>query len=162
MHWAMVFMVGEGAVCFGAFAFGNFQLVGQLYGGDAEEFVIAFDAAFDVGYQVVCCGDSARFQRAGKCARQSTSGRRDDVIDGRGHRLCVLPTIIFCVAAMRTEVQWFFKSFDVRVTKGPLLLHQADLCGMNEFAHEFLLRLQMLIPVKSYSCRTGSLLVILN
>ncbi len=64
--------MSEGAVGFGTFAFGDFQFVAQVDGGNAEEFVIGFDAAFDVGLEVVGCGDSARFQRAGKCAGQST------------------------------------------------------------------------------------------
>jgi len=65
----------EGAVGFGAFAFWDFQFVTQFHGSDAEEFIIGFDAAFDVGFEVVGCGNSARFQRAGKCAGQSTGQR---------------------------------------------------------------------------------------
>jgi hypothetical protein len=158
----MVLMAGEGAVGFGAFAFGDFQPVAQIYGGDAKEFVIALDAAFDVGYQVVSCRDSARFQRAGKCAGQSTSERRDDVIDGGRQRLGGFHAIILCVAAMHAEVQGFFESLDVRIAEWALLLHQPNLCGMNEFAHDFLLGLEMHGLVKSYSRGAGFLLVVLN
>jgi hypothetical protein len=100
----MVFMVGESAVRFGALAFGNFKFVAQVHGGDAEELIIAFDAAFDVGNQIVCSGDSARFQRPGKCPGQSTSEPRDNVIDGSRKRLGALHAVILRVAAMRTEV----------------------------------------------------------
>ena len=131
-------MVGEGAVRFSAFALGDFQLVAQIYGGDAEEFIIAFDAAFDVGYEIVGSGDSARFQRAGKCAGQSTGERGDDVVDGGGKRRGVLHAVILGVAAMHAEMERLFEALDVGVAEGPLLLHQPDLCGVNEFAHEFL------------------------
>jgi hypothetical protein len=128
--------MSEGAVGFGAFAFGDFQFVAQVYGGDAEEFVIGFDAAFDVGFEMVCCGDSARFQRAGKCAGQSTSEGRDNVIDGGRHRLAIFHAVILGVAAVRAEMQRLFESFDVRVAEGALLLHQPDSRGMNDFAHD--------------------------
>jgi hypothetical protein len=133
----------EGAIGFGAFALRDFQLVAQLDGGDAEKLVIGFDAAFDVGFEVVCCGDSARFQRAGKCAGQSTSERGDDVIDGRRHRLAVFYAVILGVAAVRAELQRLFESFDVRVAKGPLLLHQPNSGGVNDFTHNGLLTREM-------------------
>jgi hypothetical protein len=40
---------------------------------EAKQLAVGFDAAFDVGFEIICCGDSTRFQRAGKCAGQSTS-----------------------------------------------------------------------------------------
>ena len=46
-------MVGQGAVRFGALALWNFQLVAEADGGNAKEFVVAFDAAFDVGFQII-------------------------------------------------------------------------------------------------------------
>lgn len=158
----MVFMVGEGAVRFGAFALGNFQLVAEVYGGDAEEFIVAFDAAFDVGYQIVSCRDSTRFQRAGKCAGQSTGERRDDMIDGRWNRFGALHAVVLCVAAMHAEVQRFFESLDVRIAEWTLLLHQPDPRGMNDFTHDFLLGLEMHGLVKSYSRGAGFLIVVLN
>jgi hypothetical protein len=139
--------MSEGAVGFRAFAFGDFQFVAQLDGGYAEEFVIGFDAAFDVGFEMVCCGDSARFQRAGKCAGQSTGERRDDVIDGGRHRLAVFHPVILGVAAVRAELQRFFKSFNVRLAEGALLLHQADSGCVNDFSHDGLLTGKM-------TCRT--------
>jgi hypothetical protein len=143
----------QGAVGFGAFAFRDFQFVAQVYGGDAKEFVIGFDAAFDVGFEVVGCGDSARFQRAGKCAGQSTGERGDDVVDGRGHWLAVFHAVILGVAAVRAEMQWLFESFNVRVAKGALLLNQPDARGMNDFAHDGLLTREMSCKVKSYSAK---------
>jgi hypothetical protein len=143
--------MSEGAVGFGALAFGDFQFVAQVYGGDAKEFVIGFDAAFDVGFEMICSGDSARFQRAGKCAGQSTSERGDDVIDGRGHRLGVFHAVILGVAAVRAELQRLLETFNVRLAKGTLLLHQPDSRGMNDFAHDGLLRREMSCLVRSYS-----------
>jgi hypothetical protein len=72
VHGTVVFMVGQCAICFGALALWNFQFVAQIDRGDAEEFFLGLDAAFDFCFQLVCCGDSARFQRACKCAGQST------------------------------------------------------------------------------------------
>jgi hypothetical protein len=100
----MVFMVGESTVCFGALALEDFQPVAQVRGDDAEELIIAFDAAFDVGDEIVGCRDSARFQGAGKCAGQSTGKGRDDMVDGRRKRLRALHTVILRLAAMCTEV----------------------------------------------------------
>jgi hypothetical protein len=145
--------MSEGAIGFGALAFWDFQFVTQFHGGDAKQFVIGFDAAFDVGFEVIGCGDSTRFQRAGKCAGQSTGERGDDVIDGRGHRLAVFHAVILGVAAVRAELQRFFESFNVRLAKGTLLLHQPDSRGMNDFAHEVLLPREMSCDVKSYSAK---------
>ncbi len=58
----------ESAIRFRALALWNLQFVVQLYPCDAKEVVVSFDSAFDFSFQVVCCGDSARFQRTGKCA----------------------------------------------------------------------------------------------
>jgi hypothetical protein len=145
--------MSKGAVGFGTLAFGDFQFVAQVDGGDAKEFVIGFDAAFDVGFEMIGCGDSARFQRAGKCAGQSTSERGDDVIDGGGHRLAVFHAVVLGVAAVRAEMQRFLESFDVRLAKGTLLLHQPDSRGMNDFTHDGLLPREMSCDVKSYSAR---------
>jgi hypothetical protein len=100
----IVFVVSQGAVRLGALALRNFQLVAEIDGGDAKELVIAFDAAFDIGFQVICCGDSARFQRAGKCAGQSTSERRDNVVDGGGKRRGVFHAVIFGVATVHAKM----------------------------------------------------------
>jgi hypothetical protein len=86
VHGAVVLVIGECAIRFGALALRNFQLIPETDGGDAKELVVAFDAAFDFGFQIACCGNSARFQRASKCAGQSTGKRRDDVVDGRRKR----------------------------------------------------------------------------
>jgi hypothetical protein len=141
----------EGAVGFSAFTFGNFQLVAQVHGGDAEEFIIGFDAAFDFGFEMIGCGDSARFQRAGKCAGQSTGERRDNMIDGGRHRLAILHAVVFGVAAVRAELQRFFESFNVRLAKGALLLHQPDSRGMNDFTHDGLLIGEMTCRTRSYN-----------
>jgi hypothetical protein len=145
--------MGEGAVGFGAFAFRDFQLVAQVYGGDAKEFVIGFDAAFDVGFEMICCGDSTRFQRAGKCAGQSTGEGRNDVINRGRHRLAVFHAVILGVATVRAELQRFFESFNVRLAKGTLLLYQPDARGMNDFTHDGLLTREMSCDVKSYSAK---------
>jgi len=46
-------MVGERAVRLGSFSFGDFQLVTETHGREAEEFVVAFDAAFNLGFQII-------------------------------------------------------------------------------------------------------------
>jgi hypothetical protein len=129
-------MVGQCAICFRAFALWNFQFVAQIHGGDTEEFFLGFDAALDFGFQMICCGDSARFQRAGKCAGQSTSQCGDDVIDGSRQGRHVLHAVILGVSAVRAEVQRLLKSLDVRVAERTLLLNQPDARGVNDFAHE--------------------------
>jgi len=45
---AVVFVVSQGAICFGALAFGDFELIAQIHGRNTEELVIAFNPAFDV------------------------------------------------------------------------------------------------------------------
>ncbi len=74
----------ERTIGFCALALWNLQFVVQLYRCDAKEVVVSFDAAFHVGFQLVCCRYPARFQRASECARESTCKPRYDVIDGCG------------------------------------------------------------------------------
>ena len=69
---AIEFVIGKGAVGFRFFAGGDFEMVVKFDGGKTKEFAVGFDAAFDVGFKIICCRDSTRFQRAGKCAGQST------------------------------------------------------------------------------------------
>jgi hypothetical protein len=111
----MVLVVGERAVRLGALSFWNFQLVAEAHGCETKILVVAFDAALDLGLKIICCRDSARFQRAGKCAGQSTGERRNDVIDGGGKRRSVFHAVIFCVAAMRPKMKGLRESFDVRL-----------------------------------------------
>jgi hypothetical protein len=155
-------VVGQGAIRLGALSLRDFQLVSEADGGDAKEFVVAFDAAFDVGFQIICCGDSARFQRAGKCAGQSTSERGDDVVDGGGKRRGVFHAVIFGVPAVHAKMKWLRKSFNVRFTERPFLLDQTDFCGMNKFTHGFLPGDQILEKTKSYRRDCGLLFVVLN
>ena len=131
-------MVGQGAIRFWALALWNFQFVAETYGGETKEFVVAFDAAFNIGFQIICCGDSARFQRAGKCAGQSTGERGDDVVNGGGKRRGVFNAVIFGVAAVDAKMKRLREALDVRVTEWPFFLDQADFCGMNQFTHECL------------------------
>jgi hypothetical protein len=53
VYGALIFVMGEGAVRFGPFSFGDFQLVTKANGREAEKFVVAFDAAFNLGFQIV-------------------------------------------------------------------------------------------------------------
>jgi hypothetical protein len=53
VHWTVVLVMGQSAVGFGAFPFGNFQMVAQLDRSDAERLVITLDAPFDIGFQIV-------------------------------------------------------------------------------------------------------------
>jgi hypothetical protein len=151
VHWAGVFVMRKSAVGFGALAFRNFQFVAKVYGGDAEEIVIRFDAAFDFGFEMICSRDSARFQRAGKCAGQSTGEGGDDVIDCGGQRGRVLHPVVLGVAAMRAKVQWLRKSLDVSIAKRAFLLDQADFRGMNHFAHIHLSDFRMRLQSKGYN-----------
>ena len=68
-------MVSQCAVGLGALSFGDFEFVTETDGGESKEFIVSFDAAFNLGFQIVRRRDSARFQRAGKCAGQSTGER---------------------------------------------------------------------------------------
>ena len=72
MHGAVVLVMREGPIRLGALASRDSQLVPKFDRGDAEEFFVSFDSSFDLSFQMICRGDSARFQRAGQCAGQST------------------------------------------------------------------------------------------
>jgi hypothetical protein len=124
-------VVGQGAIRFWALALWDFELVAETDGGEAKELVVAFDAAFDIGFQIVCCGDSARFQRTGKCAGQSTGERGDDVVNGGGKRRGVFNAVIFGVPAVDAKMKRLGEALDVRIAKRPFLLDQTDFCGMN-------------------------------
>jgi hypothetical protein len=123
VHWAVVLVIGKGTVRFRAFSLGDFQPIAQAHRGDTEQLVVRLNAALDVSFQIIRCGDSARFQRAGKCAGQSTGERGDDVIDGGRQRLDVFRSIVFRIATVRTEMQRLGKPLDMRVAVWPLFLH---------------------------------------
>jgi hypothetical protein len=72
VYGTVVFVVSESSFGFRLFSLGNFQVIFETYSRDAEDFSIFFDAPFHIRFQFIRCGDSARFQRAGKCAGQST------------------------------------------------------------------------------------------
>lgn len=131
-------MVRERAVRFGPLTFRDFQLVAETDSGDTEEFVVAFDAAFDFRFQIVCCRDSTRFQRAGKCAGQSTGERRDDVVDGSRKRGSVFHAVVLCVSAVHSKVQGLRESFDVRIPERSFPLNQADPGSVNKLTHRHL------------------------
>jgi hypothetical protein len=61
-------MMRERAVGLRSFAAWDFQPILQVHTRDAEQLIVRLNSSFDIGFQIVCCGDSARFQRAGKCA----------------------------------------------------------------------------------------------
>jgi hypothetical protein len=143
-------MVSQCAIRFRALAFWNFQFVAQIHRGDAEEFFLGLDAALDFGFQLVCCGDSARFQRACKCAGQSTGQGGDDVIDRGRQRRHVFYTVIIRVSAVHAEVQRLLESFNVRFAERPLFLHQPDARRVNDFAHECLPELKIPNLAKSF------------
>jgi hypothetical protein len=138
VHGAIVFVIGQGAVRLRALAFRNFQLVAETHGCETKVFVVAFDAALNLGLKIICCRDSTRFQRAGKCAGQSTGERRNDVIDGSGKRCSVFHAVIFCVATMRPKMKGLRESFDVRVPERLLLLNQTNFGRMNKLTHRYL------------------------
>ena len=54
MNRASVFVKGEGPLRLRAFALWNFQFVAQVDGSDSEKLIIGFDAAFDVGFKMIC------------------------------------------------------------------------------------------------------------
>ena len=128
-------MVRQGAIRLGALALRDFQFVPQLDGGNAKEFFIGLNATLDFGFQMIGGRDSARFQRAGQCARQSTGERRDDMIDRCRQRSRVLYSVIFCIAAVSAEVQRLTETLDVRLAERPLLLYQPDARSVNQFTH---------------------------
>lgn len=82
MHGAEFFVVRESSFGFRLFSLGDFHAIPEIDGRDAEELPIFFDASFDIRFQFVRGGDSTRFQRAGKCAGQSTGEAGDDVVNG--------------------------------------------------------------------------------
>jgi hypothetical protein len=131
-------VVGQSAVRLKALSFRDFQLVAEFHGGETKILVVSFNAAFDFGLKIICCRDSARFQRAGKCAGQSTGERRNDVINGGGKGRSVFHAVIFCVAAVRPKMKWLRESFDVRVTERLFLLNQSDSGSMNKLTHRHL------------------------
>lgn len=153
-------MVSQCAIRLCALAFWNFQFVAQVHSGNAEEFFLGLDAALDFGFQLVFCWDSARFQRAGKCAGQSTAQGGNDVIDSCRQWRSILYAIILRTTTVRAEVQRLLESFNVRVAEWTLLLHQPDARRVNEFAHDDLQHLRFRAPRKvslrltNSTCRT--------
>jgi hypothetical protein len=53
VHRTVVFVMRQSTVGFRALPFGNFQMVEQFYGRDAERLIITLDAPFDVSFQIV-------------------------------------------------------------------------------------------------------------
>jgi hypothetical protein len=135
MHGAIVFVKRERAVGLGTLSLGNFHAISQLHCCDSEQLIVRFNSSFDVGFQVVCCRDSARFQRAGKCAGQSTGECGNDVVNSSWERFRVFHAIILRVAPMRPKMQRLRKSLDVRFPKRPFLLYQPDFRCVNDITH---------------------------
>ena len=158
----MVFVVCQGTLSLWTFSFGDFQFVAKTDGGEAKILVVAFDASLDLGFEIIGCGDSARFQRAGKSAGQSTGKRGNNVIHRGGKRRGVLYAVILSVAAMHSKMQRLREAFNVRVAEGPFFLNQTNPGGMNKFTHERLPSQEMPGKSKSYKQQRGRLFVVLN
>src|SRR5713226_6871665 len=118
-----------------ALSAGNFQAVTQLDGGDAHQLFFALDAAFDVSLEVILCGDSARLQRAGQRARESTGEGSDNVVDRGGEGLSRLHLVERRVAAVHAKPQWLGEPLDMRLAQRALLLHNSDLRNVHELTH---------------------------
>jgi len=116
-------MMRQRAIGLRSFAAWDFQAILEVHRRDSKEFIVPLDASFHVGFEIVCCGNSARFQRAGKCAGQSTSERGNHMIDRCRQRLRVLHAVIFRVASVRAELQRLRESFDMRFPQRPFLLN---------------------------------------
>lgn len=128
-------MVGEGAIGLCAAPHGNFQTIAQVDAINEEDFLFRPDLGLDLGHQVVLAGDSARFQRAGKCAGQSTGETGDDVIDGRGQRLGRRRIIKCRIAPVHAKLQRLSESFDVRRAVRAFLLLDTYPRGVNDLSH---------------------------
>jgi hypothetical protein len=122
MNGAIVFMMRKRAVGLGSFSLGNFHVIPQLHCCNSEQLIVRFNSPFDIGFQVVCCGDSARFQRAGKCAGQSTGKRGNDVVNCGRQRFRILYAVILRVAPVGAELQRLGEALDMRLPKRPFFL----------------------------------------
>ena len=131
-------MFRKSTVGFGFFPNRYSKVIAKLDRGEAKHLAVGFDAAFDISFQVICCGDSTRFQRAGKCAGQSTGECGDDVIDGGGKLRRWVYAIKPRIPSMHAKMQRLLESLDVRIAERPLLLNQSDFCRVNKFAHVYL------------------------
>jgi hypothetical protein len=123
MHRAIVFVKRERPIGVCALSLGNFHAITQLHCRDSKQLIVRLNSSFDIGFQVVCYGDSARFQRAGKCAGQSTGESGNDVVNGGRQRFRVLHAVILRVAPVRTELQRLCEALDMRFPKRPFLLN---------------------------------------
>jgi len=91
---------------------------------DHQDFVFQVDLAFGLGGEPPLTRiDPARLQRAAQGAGESTSGRRDHVVEGRrvvgvlaGRR-----PVVFAHRAVRAEYDWLRLSREVRLPNGPAL-----------------------------------------
>jgi hypothetical protein len=135
MNGAIVFVMRKRAVGLGALSFGNFHVIPQLHCRNSKQLIVRFNSSFDIGFQVVCCGDSARFQRAGKCAGQSTSKRGNDVVNCCRQGFRVLYAVILRIAPVGAELQRLREALDMRLPKRPFLLNQPDFRRVNDFTH---------------------------
>jgi hypothetical protein len=70
---------------------------------DHEHALFLLDLPSRLGYQSIGRGYLARFQRAGKCARQSANGSRDHVVQRGGVLLLGRDAVVLGNGAMYPE-----------------------------------------------------------
>jgi len=109
-----------------------------VHTGNDEQLLFGFNLCFYLGDEIVLRRDSARFQRAGQCAGQSTAQRSDQVVDGRRHRLGRLRFVERGIAAVHAIAQRLSEAFHVGQSQRPFLLFNADTRGMDQSSHGFL------------------------
>jgi hypothetical protein len=145
VHRTVALVDFERAVGFSALSGRDLELVPQLDGRDANEFFLRFNAARDFGLQMVSGGDSARFQRAGQSAGQSTGECRKQVVNRRRQWFRRLNSVKRPIATMHAKAQRLRKAFDVGLPQRPLFLHNANSCCVHDLAH-------MTLPNKKRCC----------
>ena len=114
----------------------NPQVVGYTDIGDLDCAFGFGDIAFDRGCQIIGeRNDLARCQRAGKGAEQSSTDRRDHVVE-RGRVLFLgLHAVEFRDAAVHAVGDGFVKVLDERVPYWRHFLDDVDVAGVDDVSH---------------------------
>lgn len=112
------------------------QMVVNTDFGDPHHFVDGLDVALDRRVQLAFLGwYLARFQRTGQSPGESTSHRRDHVIERGELILLWFETVEVLDATVHAEVDRLLEAFEERPALRPLILVDTNSRGMYEFRH---------------------------
>ena len=112
------------------------QVVNDANAFDDQDLLLELDFANSVSGQLFDL-DLARYQRAGKSARQSARRRRDDVVERRRMRLVSICTdaVVFCDSAMEPKPDRFLLSWQPSQPNRSSFTFNAHFRPVNDVTH---------------------------